>query len=37
MTGIECSICGKLDASQSTKNAIYCSDCYQRYFLNRKR
>jgi len=33
MTGINCSICGQPDASQATKNAMYCRDCYERFYL----
>lgn len=36
-TGINCSICGQPDASQATKNAVYCPDCYEKYYLNRQR
>jgi hypothetical protein len=32
MTGINCSICGQPNASQATKNAMYCSDCYERFY-----
>jgi hypothetical protein len=37
MTGINCSICGQPDASQATKNAMYCRDCYERFYLIRQR
>lgn len=37
MTGINCSICGESNASQATKNAIYCVNCYEKYYLNRQR
>jgi DNA-directed RNA polymerase subunit RPC12/RpoP len=35
MTGINCSICGKPNASQATKNAIYCANCYSKYYIDK--
>ena len=35
MTGISCSICGHPDASQATKNAVYCANCYKKYYISK--
>jgi hypothetical protein len=35
MTGINCSVCGQPNASQATKNAIYCIDCYKKYYVDK--
>ena len=37
MTGVNCSICDQPDATQATKSAMYCSECYEKYYLNRQR
>jgi uncharacterized Zn finger protein (UPF0148 family) len=37
MTGIGCSICGQPNASQATKGAMYCPECYEKYYINHKR
>jgi len=34
MTGINCSVCGQPNASQATKNAMYCSNCYKKYYID---
>jgi len=34
MTGVNCSICGQPNASQATKNAMYCASCYSKYYVD---
>jgi protein-arginine kinase activator protein McsA len=34
MTGINCSICGQANGSQATTNAMYCANCYSKYYIN---
>ena len=35
MTGINCSICGQPNGSQAITNAIYCVDCYKKYYVDK--
>ena len=33
-TGINCSICGQPNGSQATISAVYCANCYKKYYVD---